>query len=120
MATFEERLRGDFQARLVSHIAAEYPQRFQELGEAGTTRLVLAGLDKAAAHNVTAAGAVAVLIELMVEVGSDFERSPDRKWAQTMLAHPTLPGHLKIEVIQHRIRSRTQGRPIVIHRRGAS
>jgi hypothetical protein len=119
VVAFAKALRKSFEDRLTSHIAAEYPKQYEGWGEQGTRRLVLAGIDKAAAHGIAAEGAVAVLIELMVETGSGFERSPDRKWVHNILAHPALPGDAKVDAIQKRIRSRTQGRTIVLHNRRA-
>jgi|SRR5580698_618850 hypothetical protein len=116
----EQASRRNFRDRATAHIAAEYPEYFSEAGEEGTRRLVLAGIEKAAAHGITTEGAVLVFIELMVEVGTDFGRSPDRNWVYKILAHPTLPGNCKVDAVQKRIRSRTQGRSIVVHRKGAN
>ena len=46
--------------------------------------------------------AVAVLIELMLDYGEGFEKSPDRDWAMKFLEHPELPAPVKVGVIRDR------------------
>jgi len=106
-----------FRERMVRHISAEFPARYQEMGEAEARGFVEDGIRKGRAHQVLAQGAVAALIELMIDFGKDFERSPDRDWAQTMLNHPTLPDVVKMGAIRDRMAATTQGRRIVQHRR---
>ena len=119
IAVFDENLRNRFQDRMVSHITAKYPKQCNEWGERRTREFVIAGIEKAVAHGIATEGAIKVMIELMVEVGSGLEYSPDRNWANNILTHPAIPGYVKVDLIQERIRSRTQGRVIVPHRREA-
>src|ERR1700733_11829148 len=87
----EQASRRNFRDRATAHIATEYPEYSSEVSEEGTRRLVIAGIEKAAEPGITTEGAVLVFIELMVEVGISFERSPDRKWVHKILAYPTFP-----------------------------
>jgi hypothetical protein len=105
-----------FLARMVTWIATEHANRHDEWGEQGTVRFVQSGIEKAASYGILTEGAIAVMLELMIEVGLDFERAPDRKWIHNMLAHRAMPGFMKMDVIRERIQSCTQGRTIVIHR----
>ena len=116
IAILNESLRNQFQVRMISHIAGGYPKQFQEWGEQRTREFVLAGIEKAATLGIAAEGAIAVLIELMIEVGAAFEHSPDRTWVHNILTHPTIPGEVKVDLIRERIRSRTQGRVVTPHR----
>jgi hypothetical protein len=120
IAVFNENFLDRLHAHLVSHVAAKYPKQFQKWGEQRTREFVTRGMDKADAHGITTEGAITVLIELMVEVGPAFENSPDRQWAHNILVHPVIPGDLKMDQIQERIRARTQGRVVTPYRREAS
>lgn len=115
---FTDALRERFVSRMVAHVAETYPRQFEEAGETATRALVTDGIEVGRANGVTTEGALATLIELMIEVGPAFERSPDRAWARNILGHPTLPGEAKMERIQQRIRARTEGRVVEAPPRG--
>jgi hypothetical protein len=102
-----------FVERMAHHIAVEFPRHYEEMGEAGTREFISEAIKKGRRHQVAAQGAVAVLIELMLDFGRDFERSPERAWAKTMLDHPTLPDAVKMGAIRDRMMARTGGRRIL-------
>ena len=54
----------------------------------------------------------------MVEFGEELENSPDKEWADEMLAHPTMPASLKMTLIYQRLTEQSQGRVIVPFRPG--
>jgi hypothetical protein len=56
---------------------------------------------------------MAVLIELMIQFGEDFQHSRDRQWSSEILAHPTLPAALKLTLMYTRMTELSQGRVIV-------
>ncbi|MES2163573.1 MAG: hypothetical protein V4476_20640 [Pseudomonadota bacterium] len=118
LETFRLLARKRFEDDMVAHVRTSYPDQYGPWGDAGTRELVRGAVRKGAALGITARGAVAVLIELMVEVGREFELSPERQWAHAVLANPELPGHVKVDVVQARIRARTLGRKLVRHRSG--
>jgi hypothetical protein len=99
-----------FEQRMVRHIATEYPEKYQKLGEPKTLSLVREGIETGGQNGIKSAGPVAALIELMVEFGERFELSPDQAWAHEILAHETLPGGVKIELIGERFREMSGGR----------
>lgn len=109
-----------FRDRMAKHLAAEHPGRCEAMGEQGTMELIQRGIDAGARHGIDTEGAVGVLIELMVEHGERFERSPDRAWVHEILAHPTLPGQLKVTLIRDRLAARAGGRRVVLARDAGS
>jgi hypothetical protein len=106
-----------FVERMANHIAVEFPTRYEEMGHAGTRQFISEALEIGRQHQVVSRGAVAVLIELMLDFGRDFERSPDRAWAKTVMDHPTLPDGAKMGAIRDRMMTRTGGRRILPFRR---
>ncbi len=102
-----------FEDRMERYIAAEHPDRYRALGEHGTRRLIRYGIATGARRGIDTEGAVGVLIELMLELGERFERSPDRAWIEEILAHPALPGQVKVIAIRERSNARTGGRRLV-------
>lgn len=103
-----------FEERMAQYVAAEYPRRYASLMEEGTRRLIRNGIEFGTHHGIETEGALAVLIELMVEFGMQFERSPDRAWAERMLALSSIPGPIKVAAIRERFDERTGGRRILI------
>lgn len=97
---------------MVSYIASEYPEKYQQMQETGTQEFIRRGMEKAAARGLRSRGAVAGFIDLMLKFGENFELAPDRVWANHTLAHPTLPDYLKVEAVRERFESQTQGRII--------
>jgi hypothetical protein len=83
------------------------------MGEAGTRELTDRTLRAAANHGIENSGGILVLLDLQLQYGERFERSPDAEWARNMLAHPSLPGHIKMAAIQDRFDARTGGRKLV-------
>lgn len=94
-------------------LADDHPPKVDELGVPGIRATVLAAIEKGEALNIRNEGAVAVLAELMLLFGEDFRRSPDRAYAEKLLAHPTLPDYARVEAARQRMCATTQGRTIV-------
>jgi hypothetical protein len=113
VAVFRADAQRRFAERMRAYIADEYPRRYEALGEEGTKELVQKGIEAAEGYGIDTEGPTAVLIELMVDFGEKLERSPDRAWAERILAHPALPGQVKVTAIRERLTERTGGRPIV-------
>jgi len=101
-----------FENRMVDYLAAHYPSRYEELGEAGTRKSVRDSIDLGARHGIDTEGAVAGLIVLCLEYGSRFELSPAADWARGILEHPSLPGELKVRMIGERFESQSHGRKL--------
>ena len=98
----------------VNHLLLHFPQPSAALGGAAAVRaFVLRGIQRAAQFGVDTRGAVTVLLELWIQFGENFERSPLRVWTGNILAHPTLPGAAKAEAIRDRHAELTGGCVVV-------
>src|SRR5262245_14422117 len=107
VAVFRADAQRRFAAGMQAYIAAEFPGRYQALGDEGTRLLIQKGIEAGERHGIDTEGATAVLIELMLDFGARFERSPDRAWAERILARPDLPGQVKVAAVRERLTERT-------------
>jgi hypothetical protein len=112
VAAFRADAQRRFAERMRAYIAQAYPARYQALGDEGTKLLIQKGVEAGERHHLENEGAVSVFIELMVEFGERFERSPDRAWAERILAQPDLPGEVKVSAVRERLHARTGGRSL--------
>ncbi|MFY0566574.1 hypothetical protein ACN28E_22435 [Archangium lansingense] len=110
MAAFQTEVERHFAERVEAHIAHTYPEHARALGEARLRALVKTGLEARARLGISGDGAAVTLIALMVEFGERFERSPERAWAERMLADAALPGDVKVGAIRARFDAMTGGR----------
>lgn len=99
---------------LVHHLLTNFPGPAAAVGgEPEMRAFVRRGMAEAARHAIDTAGAITVFVELRLQFGERFERSPDRAWAANILAHPRLPGYVKVGAIRDRFAERTGGRVLV-------
>lgn len=96
-----------------SRILAEYPDHHGLLGEEGTQKLILKGIADGERYQLGADDSVGILIELMVEFGDNFQRTPDRPWIASMLSQLDVPGEVRIMAVCKRIQTATGGRRMV-------
>jgi len=113
MRRFSEAALESLERRLKEHIRLEWPARFEQLGDAGSGALASRVTRRAEKCGIENSGGILVLLELWLQYGEGFERSPDAEWARNMLRHPSLPGHVKMAAIQDRFDARTGGRKLV-------
>jgi hypothetical protein len=102
-----------FVDEIVDYITAEYPTQCGRLTIDERRAFVDRSIAAAARLNIDTEGAIAVFTELRLVYGENFERAPDREWARNILAHPRLPGHIKVEAVQNRMSEKTGGRVLV-------
>jgi hypothetical protein len=120
VAVFRAEAQRRFAERMRAHIAEEYPAHHAALGDEGTRQLIQKGIAAAERHGIDAeatggpTGATAGLIELMVEFGERLERSPERPWAEKMLAHLDVPGSVRVTAVRERFAAATGGRRLVV------
>jgi len=114
MAAFRMEARKRFAERMRIYIAEEYPAVHEYLGDEGTKQLIQKGIETAARYGIDDNGPTAALIELMVQFGEQLEGSPERAWAERILADPELPGVIKLTVIRDRFEELTGGRRFVL------
>ncbi len=99
-----------FVAVAEEHLLRHYPGPSERLGGPEAVQaFVRRGIERARQNRVETRGAVVVLLELWIQFGEQFERSPIRQWTANFLSHPELPGEIKAEVIRDRHRELTGG-----------
>lgn len=110
-------LAGDeqFEIRMAQYVQTDFPSSYRQLGEAGVHGLLQAVIEEGRSWRIESEGAVAVLLQLTLMFGPRFERSPDARWAQTLIANTTVPESLRMQMIRDRLAARTQGRSVVRH-----
>lgn len=91
-----------FQDRIAAHLVAIFPTRYQSMPERDIQDFIRRGIKKGDRCDVKTEDAVTILLEMMTTFGEEFELSPDPTWIHEILAHPRLPGSLKVDLIQDR------------------
>jgi hypothetical protein len=96
------------------HLLTNFPGPSAALGgETGVRAFVQRGIERGRQSGVETEGAVTVLLELWIQFGENFERSPLREFTKNILAHPTLPGDAKADLIRGRHEELTGGCVVV-------
>ena len=112
MAVFADDRARRFEGRMLAFIAGEYPKKHAKWGDARTRELIRTGVLIGRENGITKQTDVIGLIELMVQFGTRFELSPEQKWARELMAHPSLPGDAKVQLIAERFHELSQGKEI--------
>ncbi|MYN19906.1 hypothetical protein GTP81_24475 [Rugamonas sp. FT107W] len=110
---FRDQEIGLFTAKMVARIAEQYPARFAQLGQSGVRDLISKTIERGREFNIVTAGAVAALIDLVVQFGEGLAMSPSREWAMKLLAHPSLPDYIKLDLVRERLTAGSGGRPLM-------
>ena len=109
-AAFQQNAVSRFAAEAAEHLLKHFPGPSAALGdESAVLAFVERGIEKAAKVGVQTKGAVTILLELWVQFGENFQRSPLREFATNILAHPVLPGQAKADLIRERHQELTGG-----------
>jgi hypothetical protein len=98
---------------MVQRLAVDFPLHFEVLGNPGLTRAVREALDWGPKIGIRTTGAMGVLAELVLVYGPELRDSPDRAWGLEILAHPSMPGELKLRLLRNRMEAKSHGRLIV-------
>jgi hypothetical protein len=114
---FQKLRRERFIENAVNHLLEHYPDPCKSsLGERNEVQtFVTRGIDKASLLNVNTPGAVTALLELWLQFGEKFERSPIRTWTMNMLSNPDIPCEAKVDVIRDRHLELTGGCVMVVY-----
>ena len=114
---FQKALLEQYVENTVSHLLEHFPDPCASaLGGPNEVRaFVTRGMDKASGLNVNTPTAVTALLELWLQFGENFERSPIRTWTMNMLSHPDLPGAAKVDAIRDRHLELTGGCVMVVY-----
>lgn len=117
MQSFRATLLERFLQRTVDHLLEHFPDpcasAFARRDD--VLAFVTRGTNRASRLNVTTPTAVTALLELWLQFGEDFERSPIRVWTTNILSHPDLPGTAKVDVIRDRHQELTGGCVMVVY-----
>jgi hypothetical protein len=115
MHVFGQTRREKFAATLIAHLKSLLPVAPAALDTEAHWRAFVARATAAGAgYGMTSPYAIAVLAELMLQFGEQFERSPIREWTDTVLAQPGLPGEIKAASLRERYENLTGGRPVAV------
>lgn len=109
---FEEQSRENFYDDTAAYLTREYPGPCAEMGPVPLREFIRRSYASARRQNIGSRGAVMIFIELELVFGEVFQLSPDRPWAENILAHPTLPDYSKMEAVRERLISRSAGRVV--------
>jgi len=105
-----------FTGDVVSYLMTHYPDPSSTIGgEVGVRAFVERSIPRAAGFGVTSKGAVTALLELWIQFGENFERSPLKTWSSNLLSHPILPGAAKVDAIRDRHLELTGGCVLVAY-----
>jgi hypothetical protein len=113
MAVFDRRAEELFKGRLFLQLARDYPKHFEAMGDQAFRDLIQHAIEGGLTHGIEGQGEVAALAELMLRFGKAFELSPERDWAQKVLAKSAMPGSARLSMIWNRMEQSTGGRLIV-------
>ena len=102
--------------RMVEIIARDYPNRYQEAGDAAVRQLIQFGVKRGGEFGIDTETSLAVLIELMIAFGQEFALSPNRAWAHRMMANRAAPPDLRLHLMRDRMMAASHGRAVVAHR----
>jgi hypothetical protein len=80
-----------FEDWMVKHLTQFFPQQCQALGKSLLRELIQHGIQRAAAHRITAERDVCKFIDLMIVFGRDFDRDNKSAWAGQILANRKTP-----------------------------
>jgi hypothetical protein len=106
MDALDAEMLSSFQDRMIAHLRALFPARTAGWGATSGRGFVLGATAKARTHHVIAERAVARFIDLMAELGDDFETRADMAWATEILASPDRGGTEKMDAIYQELGTR--------------
>jgi len=88
MAAFQAESMKRFADEMVAHVAWFSPELFAAVGEPQIRLAVEQGLRDATRHGLSRRGSMRLYLELMVSLGSGFDRDPQYPWAADILGRP--------------------------------
>ncbi len=96
MDTLGQDMQSRFEDFMVEHLRHYFPERSRELGEeaAGEAALraeIRIGIERAEEHGFTAERDVCKYLDLMFELGRDFDSDPALPWVRPILDDKSLP-----------------------------
>lgn len=96
MQVFEERMRRQFEDRMVKDLGTKFPDQTKTMAEDGLRSLIDAGIEKAKHYGITAEEDVQAFLEYMLIYSPDFDTDPETSWAGEILCREDIIGRLKM------------------------
>ena len=116
MQVFAAQRSQQFYVELLRRISEKYPDEYAHLTESGMREFVERQIAAALEIGLSREGHVGLYVELAVEFGERFDRSPESGRIRKLLAHPTLPGEAKLQGIHGLLLESTGGRKMRVCR----
>ena len=117
MEVFEDIRRRDFEEALLRRVVLKYPAEYAHLSESGLRDLVGRSIARAVRYGLVKEVHIARFVELTVEFGENFERSPENSVAaDNILEHPILPGSAKLQGVHDLLTGSSGGRTVRVCR----
>jgi hypothetical protein len=114
LAAFRADAGARWRASIVAHLRLHYPDPCAAIGDdAKLDAFVDRCVTKAGRQGIETPGSLTVYLELLVQFGESFERSPVRQFSRNILEHPQLPGDIKVAALRDRHWEETAGRVLV-------
>ncbi|HYZ87040.1 MAG TPA: hypothetical protein VE621_21675 [Bryobacteraceae bacterium] len=90
VATLENAAQQRFEEEMYSHLSGFAPAHCAAIGENTLRKLISLGAERAATYGFTSRGPVRLFLELMIQLGTDFDSDPQLQWAtQALQADPS-------------------------------
>lgn len=89
--------RAEFTADMRSSLRERYPEACAPMTDADLTARIEHGMARSAAHGIDTAADVARYIDLMFQLGPDFDKEID--WASSILSRPDFTGQIRIDLL---------------------
>lgn len=91
MAAMSEYMTQRFEDRMLVYVRSRYSQQCEGLDEPGTREWIRQGIKHSKEYEIVSERDVCGYIELMFELGRDFDTDPNRPWAGTILQDRASP-----------------------------
>jgi hypothetical protein len=99
----EAKLRSDFAVKSARKLAARFPERSRQLGEAAVRALAADGLAWGTRLGIEERNDLECLIRWMFHHGPQFATGPEWNWARNILEDSELSGDAKILLLRQRL-----------------
>lgn len=86
MAVFSKIAAQKFEDQMVAHFKRCFPRELDSLGEPKARELIQRGVTRAASYGIRGQRDACKYIDLMIALGSDFDRDPNLSWASQILS----------------------------------
>lgn len=93
----------DFENRMITYLRQKHHERIELLDKADYRTFVQKSIKKARMYGVEIEDEVRRFIEIMIDLGENFDMDLSIEWAHEILLNSSLPSHEKLATIENRI-----------------